>query len=287
MTRPAWHDAALAAALAHLPIGARRAGAGVAEGRHASRLPGTGLEFAQYRGYQPGDDLRHVDWKLLARSDRLYVREADAETALPVRFLLDATASMAHTEDGVVKFDVARRIVAALAECAVQQGDLPSLALLAPDGVSVPPSRDRRQLERIVDALDRATPSGQLPVGVSAAIAATGGGRDGALVLVTDWHDPGGGLRLSLEHSGFDCTILMLRTPRERDLAYGGAVTLEDLETGERIVVDDNVSHSRAAHLEAEIGAARRAGIDVVMVDCMRPLGPALGRWLADRAGRR
>lgn len=287
MTRPAWHDAALAAALAHLPIGARRVGAGVAEGRHPSRLPGTGLEFAQYRGYQPGDDLRHVDWKLLARSDRLYVREADAETALPVRFLLDATASMAHTEQGIVKFDAARRIVAALAEIAERQGDLPSLALLSPNGASVPPSRDRRQLERIVDALDRAVPSGQLPAKVEAAIAATGGGRDGALVLVTDWHDPGGGLRLALEHSGLECTILMLRTPRERDVAYGRAVTLEDLETGERLVVDDNTSHSRAAHLDTEIGAARRAGIDVVMVDCVRPLAPALSSWLAGRAGRR
>ncbi len=287
MIRPAWHDAALAAALAHLPIGARRVGAGVAEGRHASRLPGTGLEFAQYRGYQPGDDLRHVDWKLLGRSDRLYVREADAETALPVRFLLDATASMAHTEDGIVKFDAARRIVAALAECAVRQGDLPSLAVLSSGGTAVPPSRDRRQMERSIDVLDRAVPSGQLPARVESAIAATGGGRDGALVVVTDWHDPDGVLRPALERSGLDCTILVLRTPRERDVAYGAPVTLEDLETGERVVVDDDARHSRAPRLEAEIDAASRGGINVVMVDCQSPLAPALAGWLAGRAGRR
>ncbi|MBA2292781.1 MAG: DUF58 domain-containing protein [Gemmatimonadales bacterium] len=287
MTRPAWHDAALAAALAQLPIGARRVGAGVAEGRHASRLPGTGLEFAQYRGYQPGDDLRHVDWKLLARSDRLYVREADAETAIPIRFLLDATASMAHTEDGIVKFDAARRIVAALAECAVRQGDLPSLAVLSHVGGTVPPSRDRRQADRIIDALDRAAPAGSFPARVETAIAATGGGRDGALVLVTDWHDPDDVLRPALERSGLDCTIVVLRTPRERDVAYGEPVTLEDLETGEQVVVDDDARHVRNARLEVETEAARRGGIDVVMVDCQSPLAPALAGWLAGRVGRR
>lgn len=287
MNRPAWHDAALAAALAHLPIGARRVGAGVAEGRHASRLPGTGLEFAQYRGYQPGDDLRHVDWKLLARSDRLYVREADAETAIPIRFLLDATASMAHTEDGIVKFDAARSIVAALAECAVRHGDLPSLAVLSPVGGTVPPSRDRRQVERIIDALDRAVPTGSFAARVETAIAATGGGRDGALVLVTDWHDPNDVLRPALERSGLDCTIVVLRTPRERDVTYGEPVTLEDLETGEQVVVDDDARHVRNARLDVEMEAARRGGIDVVMLDCQRPLAPALASWLAGRVGRR
>ncbi len=287
MSRPAWHDAALAHALAAQPITARRVGTGVAEGRHASRLPGTGLEFAQYRGYQPGDDLRHVDWKLMARSDRLFVREADAETALPVRLLLDASASMAHTEDGIVKFDAARQIVAALAENAVRHGDLPSLVIVGDNPMVVPPSRDRRQLERIIDALDRVRPSGRLGVSVDGAIGAVGGGQGGVVIAVTDWHDPADLLRPALERSGIDTTLLVLRTPRERDMRYGDAVTLEDLETGERVVVTDEARHARAALLEQRIDLARRGGIDVAVIDSVAPLAPALSSWLAARAGRR
>ena len=286
MIRPAWHDAALAASLARTPLVSRRLGSGVADGRHASRLPGTGLEFAQYRGYQPGDDLRRVDWKLLARSDRFFVREADAETALPVRFILDASGSMAHEEDGVRKVDVARRIVAALAASAVANGDVPSLAIVGEGETIVPPSRDRRQLERIVDALDRSAPAGSLSPRVAAAIAALGGGADGLLIGVTDWHDPADLLRPSLEHSGIEATLIVLRTPREQDVRYGVPVTLEDLETGEQVVVSGEANRHRAEVFRTRSEVARRGGTDVLLLDPLVPVQQPLLDWLASRAGR-
>ena len=287
MIRPAWHDAALAAELAAVPLTARQVGSGVTEGRHASRVPGPGLEFSQYRGYQSGDDLRRVDWKLLARSDRFFVREADAETALPIRIVLDASASMAHEEDGIRKFDAARRIAAALAENALRHGDLPSLAILTSPTQVVPPSRDRRQVERIFDALDRASPGGRLPPDIRREIAALGGGADGVLLVITDWHDPDNTLLPAIERTGLDVTLLVLRTARERTLQYGRPVTLEDLETGVQVVVDDDTRHSRAATDATRHAAARRAGIDVATIDPGAPLAPALRTWLAARAGRR
>lgn len=285
MTRPAWHDASLAAALARTPLVARRVGTGVSEGRHASRLPGTGLEFAQYRGYQPGDDPRRVDWKLLARSDRFYVREADAETSMHVRLLLDASGSMAHAENGVSKFDAARAIVAALAEAAIRNGDVPSLVVAGETEAVVPPSRDRRQLERIIDTLDRAVPRGTL--GHPDAAVNALGGNDGMLVAITDWHDPADTLRPALERSGLDATLLVLRTALEQDAGYGRAVTLEDLETGERVVMDGAAVAVRAAVLARRTQAARGNGIDVVTLDPTTPIAPSLTRWLAARAGRR
>ncbi len=285
MTRPAWHDASLAAAIARTPLVARRVGAGVAEGRHASRLPGTGLEFAQYRGYQPGDDPRRVDWKLLARSDRLFVREADAETSMHVRLVLDSSRSMAHTEDGVSKFDVARGIVAALAEAAIRHGDVPSLVVAGDTEVVIPPSRDRRQLERIIDTLDRAVARGVLHR-PDAAVGALGG-HDGMLVAITDWHDPADALRPALERSGVDATLLVLRTAREQDARYGRPVTLEDLETGARLVIDGTAVAVRIAALAARTEEARAAGIDVVALDPTAPVAPPIVRWLAARAGRR
>ena len=286
MSRPAWHDAALAASLARIPLVTRRVGSGVTEGRHASRLPGAGMEFAQYRGYQPGDDPRRVDWKLLARSDRLFVREADAETALPVRLVLDATGSMAHEEGGVVKFDAARAVVAALAEAAVRNGDIPSLGILGDEQVIVPPSRDTRQVERIIHALEHARAHGSTS-SMASLVDGFVRGSDGIVVVVTDWHDPADSIRPALERTGIDTTLIVLRTPREHDIQYGRPLVLEDLESGERVTVDGGLADGRAQVIAARIAAARRAGIDVVMVDPLQPLASRLAAWLAERAGRR
>ena len=91
-------DPRLLAATRGLSLAARHLAAGLLPGLHTSRRTGLAREFSQYRPYQPGDDPRHVDWKLFARSDRYFVRESEVETALVVRVVLDATASMRQTD---------------------------------------------------------------------------------------------------------------------------------------------------------------------------------------------
>lgn len=283
MMAPRWDDPALAAALDDLPLAPRHIAMARADGRHPARFPGTGQEFAQYRGYQPGDDLRLVDWKLLARSDRFYVREADAETALPVRIALDASGSMAHAEAGRSKWDAARALTAALARVAIRQGDIPALAIVGGNRpAAVPPSRDRRQLERILDALDRALPSGGGMPGLSSTLALLG---NGPLLLVTDGHDPDGTVPMALA-PGEDATLLVLRSALETDLAYPEPVTLEDLETGERVTVREGLPHARAAALADWTRAAHQKGATVVMLDPFLPMAPPLREWLAARSGR-
>lgn len=284
MKRPAWYDAGLVAEIADLPLATRPVTTGSSSGRHPSRLPGPGLEFAQYRGYQPGDDIRRVDWKLLARSDRLYVREADAETTLPVVLALDASASMDHAEDGVRKFDAARAIIAALAATAIRHGDLPALVILGQDGQSIAPSRDHRQLERIIDAMDRATPAGRWQSRDEARL--TEFGRAAALITVTDGHDPGQALLEAASRATSDVTVLALRTPRETTLEYGRIVTLEDLETGERVILTPGLAHQRQAADRQWQQRARNAGVSVVTINPCAPLGPALRDYLGARTGR-
>lgn len=285
MTRPAWFDAGLVAAIADLPLATRPVAASSAAGRHPSRLPGSGLEFAQYRGYQPGDDIRRVDWKLLARSDRLYVREADAETALPVVLALDASGSMDHTEGGVRKFDVARAMVAALAANAIRHGDLPALVALGPNARSIAPSRDHRQLERIVDALDAAAPNGRWIDADARRL--TEFGHAAALIAVSDGHDPGDAMLEAAARATSDVTMLLLRTPRERDLEYGRTVTLEDLETGERVTLTPGLQHRRQEAEQRWQLRAQHAGVTVVTFDPTAPIAPRLREYLGARAGRR
>ena len=130
-----------------LELAARIAVDGTMLGRHTSRRAGAGLEFSQYRSYQPGDDPRRIDWKLLGRSDRYFVREAEAETSLTVRLLLDATGSMGHEEAGVTKLDYARFLTAALALLAHRQGDAVGLYLLGNGDVT--PYLPRREPPRL------------------------------------------------------------------------------------------------------------------------------------------
>ncbi|MES2306756.1 MAG: DUF58 domain-containing protein [Gemmatimonadota bacterium] len=282
---PRWFDPSLADALRGISLPARRVNAGRGDGRHASRLPGPGIEFAQFRGYQPGDDPRRVDWKLLARSDRFFVREADAETALPLRIVLDASRSMAHTEAGICKFDVARQLAATLARLAIRQGDTPALLLLP--GATIPPSRDSRQFERLLYTLDAATPTGALPAQIDRLIESAGAGRDGFLLVITDAFDRGQQLLRAVELSGRDAAFLVLRTQREHDLDYCSPVLLEDLESGATIALDVEALHGRAAEHARYREAAIQLGVDWIALDPGVPILGPLREWLARRAGRR
>src|SRR6187549_2340961 len=88
---------------------------GFMSGSNKSQSVGAGQEFSQYRSYQPGDDLRQLDWKMFARSERYYIKEAEIETNITVKFMLDASRSMAYEEEGVSKFQYAKVMIAALA----------------------------------------------------------------------------------------------------------------------------------------------------------------------------
>ena len=114
------------ARLRELRLVARAGAGGVGLGQHASRSRGAGLEFAQYRAYEPGDEPRRIDWKLYARSDRYFVREAERDSPLTIWLLLDATASMRQADAArpdFTKLDAAKTLAACVIELALRQGD--------------------------------------------------------------------------------------------------------------------------------------------------------------------
>src|SRR3954467_11664970 len=96
---------------------------GFMSGSNKSQSVGAGQEFSQYRSYQPGDDLRQLDWKMFARSERYYIKQAEIETNITVKFMLDASQSMAYTEEGISKLQYAKIMTAALAYLARKQSD--------------------------------------------------------------------------------------------------------------------------------------------------------------------
>ena len=268
---PSVLDPKLLGATRGLALAARQLVAGVLPGVHASRRPGVAREFSQYRAYQPGDEPRHIDWKLYARSDRHYVRESEIETAVTVRVILDATASMQHVDTtgpgkGLRKFDVARRLAAAVAFLASAQGDQPALhAVVAGRIVSVPPGAHRQPLDRIVRTLETLEPAGFWPLERRALLAALAGGtRPGLaglgatlareiIVVLTDGHEHDGEIRAALDplrRRGNELVLFHLVGRDEIDFPFHGTVRFEDWETGE--VLETDAAAARTAWLEGQ-----------------------------------
>src|SRR6059058_472868 len=127
-------DSQVLSRLANVPLFSRRPMQGTVSGRHPSPHRGSSVEFAEYRKYVPGDDLRRLDWRAYGRSDRFFVKEFEADTNLRCCLVLDTSGSMDFGSTGVTKMEYARRIVGTIGQLALQQGDAVGLTCLA-DGI--------------------------------------------------------------------------------------------------------------------------------------------------------
>src|ERR1700712_1935416 len=134
-------DPQILMSIKNLQLAARRTIDGFMAGINKSKVKGPGLEFSQYRSYQPGDDLRWLDWKRYARSDRYYIRESEIETSISIRFLLDASNSMNHRDGAFTKMDYAKHLAAALGWLTQTQGDSFGLYIFRGGQVFSLPSR--------------------------------------------------------------------------------------------------------------------------------------------------
>jgi uncharacterized protein (DUF58 family) len=233
---------ALRARLRDLRLVARSAAGADGLGMHASRSRGAGLEFAQYRGYEPGDEPRRIDWKLYARSDRYFVREAERDSPLTVWIVIDATASMGLADRrraDYSKLDAARLLAACVIELALRQGDRFGLIVLAEDLVFVADAAGSRQRDRCMLALDALVARGGLPEDARLRplwekI------RPGALVvLLSDGFDDRlSELGMRLAAARREVVSIGLLSVEERDFPFRGGHRFRDPETGDELLAD-------------------------------------------------
>ncbi len=207
-------------------------------GRQLSRARGAGLEFAQYRGYVPGDAPRQLDWKLYARSDRLFVRESERDSPLSLVLVLDASASMAQVDQARPSWSrlhAARRLAACAMEVALREDERFGLLTLG-DGVAqfVPPAAGRAQRDRCSLALARLAARGRWP-DAAALDAVAARIEPGALVLLLgDLFEPLAADWLArLAAAGREVAALRILTAEERDFPFRGPLRLQDAESGD------------------------------------------------------
>lgn len=257
-------DPKILMAIKDLPLAARTAVDGFMAGIHAGTLKGEGMEFSQYRSYQAGDDLRRLDWKMFARSDRYYIRESEIETSISVRLLIDASASMNHEDNGYSKIEYARLLAASLAYLAAGQHDATGLYVFKSGGVhALPLKQDHQHLSRIFHQLENIDPAGKFTDPLHYQEIFTGSLKKELLIFITDFYEEHGEisqLLTSLSSSRHEIIVFHLLGKNERTLDYAGFTALEDLETGQKVRLDAaQVKKDYQAKLEAHIAAIRES----------------------------
>ncbi|WP_233268714.1 DUF58 domain-containing protein [Mucilaginibacter lacusdianchii] len=225
----------------NLPLLAKTVIDGFMNGFNKSTVKGPGLEFSQYRSYQPGDDLRWLDWRMYARSDRYYIRESEVETSISVRFLIDASASMNHHDGTLRKIEYAKFLAASLAYLANLQGDAVGLYVFQDGGLfSLSSKPDPQHLQRVYYQLENIKPAGNFTQPVHYKELFAGSGRKELLVFITDMYEPDGEITKLLDSLAalrHEIILFQLMGQNELDFDFKGYSALEDLETGEVIQV--------------------------------------------------
>lgn len=247
--------------LRDLRLSTRRAAGQSGIGAHASRSRGSGLEFAQYRAYEPGDELRQIDWKLYARSDRFFVREAERESPLALWIVIDASASMGQTDaarPAWSRLDAAKSLAACLAELALREGDRFGWIVLRDDGVRLAvPGNGLRQRDRLLVELSALTASGGFPSADRLApLWERIGARDLVIIISDLFDDTCVALVERLAAARREVLAVQLLTAEERDFPFAGGHRFVDPETGVELLGDGPAM--RADFVE-RFGAARLA----------------------------
>lgn len=239
-------------AIKDLSLAARTTIDGFMEGINKSKLKGQGIEFSQYRSYQPGDDLRSLDWKMFARSDRYYIRESEIETNISVRFLVDASNSMNHEDGGFAKIEYAKFLAASLAYLSSLQGDAVGLYVMQKcDVFSLASKRDKQHLARFFYHLEKIKPAGIFTDPVYYKNLFAGTQKKELLIFITDFYEEDNEILkmlYSLTSLKHEIIVFHLLGRNELELDFAGYSTLEDLETGKIISIEQVPAQKNYRH---------------------------------------
>lgn len=231
-------------AIKELSLSAKTTIDGFMSGINKSTVKGPGLEFSQYRSYQPGDDLRSLDWKMFARSDRYYIRESEVETNISMRLLIDASASMSHQDGDFSKIDYARNLAASLAYLGNLQGDAIGLYVFKSGGIfSMLAKQDFQHLARLFYQLEQIRPEGIFTRPIHYKELYGGVQKRELLIFITDLYETNDEIFTLLDTLNtlrHEVVVFHLMSGNELELDFKGYTSFEDLETKEIIQIDQD-----------------------------------------------
>ena len=263
---------------------------GFINGLHKSPFFGASVDFAEHRGYVPGDDIRRVDWRLYARTDRYYVKEYEADTNANFSVLLDISKSMSFTSGGLSKLEYAKYLAACLTYLSNRQRDRVGLVTFDSEVVDyVPPSA--KHLEVVLHTLDRVQAGRPGSLREPLQKMAEHFGRRSILCLISDLYDEPENIIDAikpLRFRGNDMIVFHVLDPAEIDFGFDQASSFEDLESGEQIpVVPSTLAQQYRALIKQHIDTLRSRltenRVDYALMNTSMPLDYALFSFLAAR----
>jgi uncharacterized protein (DUF58 family) len=283
-------DPKVLARIGNLELLAKTVVDGFINGLHRSPYFGASVDFAEHRGYMPGDDIRRVDWKLYARTDRYYLKEYEADTNTNFSVILDISKSMTFASRGIAKLEYGKYLCACLAYFAQKQRDRIGCITFDSDIVDhIPPSA--KHLDRVLHTLDRAKPERPSNLKVPMQKMAEFFGRKGILVIVSDLYEPPEAVMDAikpLRFRGNDIIVFHVLDPSEISFDFDDASSFQDLESGEQIpVVPSGMADEYRKLIQEHIAALStrfsQNRVDYSLVNTATPLDYALFKYLSAR----
>lgn len=288
-------DAAAIMRIKSLELRARVIVEGFWKGIHRSPHHGFSVEFTEYRSYHPGDDPRYLDWRVYARTDRLYIKKYEDETNLRCHLLIDQSRSMGYGSQGYSKADYAGTLAATLATFLFTQGDAVGLATFDSDICEYLPPRNRPgHLHRLLLSLGRAPEGATTDLGPPLQKVAHLLTRRGLVVLMSDLLTPIDRLATHLAYlstGGHDVVLFQVLDPAELRFTFTTPALFKDTETGQNFYVDPatvqkDYLHRLAEHLQRIESTCQDLGIDYHLFPTDRPLDLGLLDFLHARQTR-
>jgi uncharacterized protein (DUF58 family) len=282
-------DPAVLAKIGNLEFVARTVVDGVINGSHRSPYFGSSVDFAEHRGYVPGDDIRRVDWRVFARTDKYYIKEFEADSNSNFSVLLDVSKSMTFGAR-ITKLDYAKTLAACLTYLVSKQRDRVGLITFDEEVIDhVPPSA--KHVDVVLHTLDRVQARRPGRLGPPLRKLAEHFGRRGIVVLISDLYEEPDEIldALSLIRSrGNDVILFHVLDPAEFDFSFTDASSFEDLETGEQLpVVPDALRAQYRAMIREHVGAlttrSAEQRVDYNLLITSVPLDFALFNYMSIR----
>lgn len=264
-------------------------------GMHKSPHRGSSVEFAEYRKYAPGDEPKHIDWRVFAKTDRFYVKEFEADTNLRCHLVLDASGSMAFGSRGTAKFDYARRMAATLAHLLTLQGDAVGLqcfdAKLRQD---LPARNSPRHFRQVLDTMAGAKASGETDLPKVLHDLAEGVSRRAMIIVFSDLFTDLEPLLSAFQHMRFrqhDLAVFHLMDPQELAFDFDRTTRFADLESNASLVAEPAaIRDLYLREINAWLGNVRTgclsSKVDYHFVDTARPYDAVLSDFLLKRRGK-
>ena len=289
-------DPAVLARIEKLGLRAQKVVEGAISGLHRSPLHGVSVEFADYREYSPGDDLRRLDWRAYARTNRHFVKQYEEESNFRATVFLDASASMKYRgrDSAMSKGDYAATLAASLAALCVAQRDAVGMAVFdAAERVFVRPAATPAQLAKLIDVLERTRPERETELGsVMKQVCDKIRGR-GVVVIISDllcdldsFYDGLG----RLQHNGHETLVFQILDPDEIELPFRDSVLFKDIEGAEQLFAEPwafRKAYKKAMEdfVEEVARRCRFGGIDHLLLRTNDDLGTAMSHYLHGRQG--